>query len=299
LKREIPTSKGSAATTQNKDVNTLVNSNKNCLPIYELMQLLTEKNADTAFTVMVNTRNVVDSDYKNDPNLNTALVVSSLPALTDTRSGSDLLSSPLIGKLLNVTSQSDCEKVAFAKDESGAGGEVFTVQKGVNPVRPAVTRPPTIKGRKNVSAPDRSESGAPGRLTLQNLELHETREYRIVNDSLVIDVRQITGGVKACNGKTPEVEVQTRYVMNLSGKDSGLILGPRFAKLLADTLSRISPALATAVKNLTETKAVQKPGQAVPQRPGNATTGIPVTNADLVAMSLRIQNKQFKEIQCK
>ncbi|MGZ3721445.1 MAG: hypothetical protein ACXVA9_00860 [Bdellovibrionales bacterium] len=291
LSKSIATSKNKGANTQNKDVNTLIAGNKDCLPLYDLVKTLTgtvaadpgttaqkgtQAKAQPAYLIYINSRSLLNAgSYGDDPRLNLALLVSPLEMISEMKFKSTLTSSKLIGSLLIVTPESNCSRVVFPKpsDETGQPQDlIFTAQTG---------------------------GQAQGRLSLINPLTGETREYRVDDTgNLVIDVTVAVPGVAACDGKIPRtMNVRTTYKMNVSGLDTGMAISTSFGKLLSDNLVASGITLPDAKG---PAPVAPKPGEKTPPRSSTMpTNGIPVTSAILSSINTEIQSRNFKEISCK
>jgi hypothetical protein len=288
LHKTIPGGKTGTANTQNKEINDLIAANKVCLPLAKLVQQLADKSGKEPFLLYVQTRSLVDAgQFAEDSALNLAVLLQPMKMMSEIVYGSNLKSSVLIGNLLNATAESNCDQVSFPRAGTDpakplvAAVDTFTVQKGVNPV-------PTKDARsKTAQTP---QIGAPGRLTLQSSgtdSAPETREYRIIGDTLVIDVTQLVPGAKTCSENTlASVSVRTRYVMNLSAKSSALSIGPRFAKLLVNALVEVPQSLEDAANSAQKVDHTRK----------SAGGGVPVNFQQLFVLSGQIEKQQFKAI---
>ena len=286
LSKTIPTSTAGVAQTKNEKVNALLAQAKNCLPLYALVKELSTNSKAIPFTIVMSNRTLTEDSeiITKDKNLNFGLLISPLKKISETKYGADLKSSELIGSLLSVTAQSDCDKVEFIKPDAGPEeiGETFDVVKTAMP--PAATPTKATPGNlnnnsANLTLSGRSNFGAT-KLKLRNLKTRETREYEILGDNLVISVLSLGTGVKACDDKVPGyTEILTTYTLSVSGKDNGLSIHPRFARLLSETLLTVPAEISERADKV-------------------KATGVPVTVTNLETLNQTIQGKLFKEIKC-
>lgn len=298
--KSIAVSKNKGMDSGDKAIDELVAANKECLPLNKIVKLLTgdtaakpdpaakpaKTKAQKLYVIYVQSRTILNAGaYADDPKLN-LLLLTSLGKISEHVFGSKLTSSELVGHLLRVDPENSCKTVSFFRGLDQAGSDIvdtFDVDKSVN-------SKPVGKDK---------ESTSPGRLTLKSVKTDDVREYKMVRGSLVIDVTERIPGGEACDGKTIRtLRVKTRYVINLSGKDTDLSLSTDFAKLVANTMA-MPGILDVDAANPVATPA--KPDQRTPNRAALTTPGggVPVTASLLSTIDLEIQNKNFKEISCK
>lgn len=289
-----------AASTQNKELNDLVNGNKDCLPLAAVVANLSQ--AKEPFLIYVQTRTLVEAGANSDDlGLQFATLIAPLKSLSEVVYGSQLTSSVLIGNLLTATPISNCESVSFPKPgadpaSSTATLDTFAVDKGVG-TAPAIPAKDT-NGRVIPNQPAQQPgAGATGRLTLKATN-GELRDYRIIDgDKLVIDVTQTVPGAKGCNGNMPAaVTVKTRYVMNLAPDSTKLSIGRELARLLVAVLIEVPKSIEDAASNVPA--AAAKGSNLRPDISKNDASlgGINIGSAQLFVLSAQIEKKQFKAI---
>lgn len=271
---------GTGKAVSNKAVDQITATNKNCLPLFKLIQQL-KAQKDDSFNIFVSDMDfgqvsAQGLNFNPADDLTRKLALSKkMPTLIESRFGSDLENSG-IAKYLAVTGedQDPCGTVTF-KSADAAKPQVFTVS-GIQKV-----------GDKVI--------GTPGKVTLIDTDGREARVYTQKNDQLTISVYS-QGDVPACpDGKDTPMTTRITYVVNFASALENVELKIGFAKLLQSVFTRVPIAIADQIKALSGKPAIQ--GQ-TPTRPQVSASGIKLTPSALFQMMLNIKG-QINDIQCK
>jgi len=269
-----PTKAGPQTTADDQKIKDMVKNSPDCLP---LSQLITQwkSQTGTGFTIYVQNRDLfagsVDTKsegtpYQGDTTRAQLLVKAGQRPIFEERLGGDILSSTLVGSLLDVAAQTDCNTIQF---------------NGSNDIYKIVHR--NLSGKN---------SGTPGELTFTTAT--ESRTYRMVNNSLEISVNLVMPLISSDKTGASTVTEHEKFSI-VPGTTDGMKIKTTYANLLVSTLTNVPQDLKDITDKQMKAKSGADNAKKTTTRSKTDNFTVPVSIADMILLNASISSGKWQD----
>jgi hypothetical protein len=271
-----PKSAGGNLSSDDQKIKDMVKSSTDCLPLQEIVEQWHSRTG-TGFTIYVQDRDLFNGNVDTkaqgvalqDDTAHSQLLVNRTPIFEEQLGGA-LLDSELVGSLLNVTNQTDCNTIKF-----GDSSQVYNI-----------THRTSGKNR-----------ATPGELSFSTGT--ESRTYRMVNTTLEITVNSTMDHISNSDkGGTPTLTEHTKFAI-MPGSTDGMKIKTTYANLLVKTLVTYPQDLKDAADKQTTAMTGANNAKKTTTRPKTDNFTVPVSVADMILLNESISSGKRQDASSK